>query len=447
MDCSVCCNTLGQKKVTCKYCEYTTCYSCATKYLLETSIQTKCMNCSKVFSRKDLVDTFGNYFVTNRLKKRRENVLFGLETSLLPATQERASHILQIRGLKKQIAQLYDEVDRIKCEIGDLSTEYYDDIYWASRKEIHMRVCSKEYDITVLQDRMNQFAALVNINRGYSRGLATSTSLMIKCIGAECRGFIDCKKGRCELCNTHICRTCHEVLTDEHQCNKATVESVKLIMNDTKNCPKCKSLIHKINGCDQMFCTLCQTPFSWRTGEIVRSGALHNPHYYEYLRRTGGVARELEDIPCGGIPPYREVVRRLSFVVNPPFAVGTIMEAHRVVQHVEHVEIPRFRTRDAIDNLDLRTDYLTNDITLEDFKKEIYKREKAREKKREIQGILVTLVTVCTDIFGDTNYDDIHTKLETIRTITNIACVDVSRVYKCVVPYIDHNWAFINNWK
>jgi hypothetical protein len=123
------------------------------------------------------------------------------------------------------------------------------------------------------------------------------------------------------------------------------------------------------------------------------------------------------------------------------------MEAHRVVQHVEYSEIPRFRTRDTTDNIDLRTDYLTNDITLDEFKKELYKREKAREKKREIQGILVTLVTVCTDIFNDTDYTDIPMKLETIRVLTNEACSEVSRVYKCVVPRIQDNWTFINNWK
>ena len=443
-DCSVCCNTLGQKKVTCKYCEYTTCYSCATKYLLETSIQTKCMNCNKVFSRKDLVDTFGNYFVTNRLKKRRENVLFDLETSLLPATQERASYVLQLRVLKNQLANLVEENMRIKSEIDELFTTYSEE-YWAARKVKHMRSCSKEFDIMVLQHNIAQLAGLIHHRRMKTPG--GSSSLVIKCVGAECRGFIDCKKAKCELCNTHICKNCHEILTDDHQCNKETIESVKLIMNDTKNCPKCKSLIHKINGCDQMFCTLCQTPFSWRTGEVVRGGVLHNPHYYEYLRRTGGVAREIEDIPCGGIPHYREVVNRLSRAPNPPVAVGTIMEAHRLIQHVEHIEIPRFRTHDATDNLDLRTDYLTNDITLEDFKREIYKREKAREKKREIQGILVTLVTVCTDIFGDTDYSDIHTKLETIRILTNEACGEVSRVYKCVVPKIYENWTLLNNWK
>ena len=80
---------------------------------------------------------------------------------------------------------------------------------------------------------------------------------------------------------------------------------MKLLNKDSKSCPKCGTVIHKTSGCAQMWCPDCHTAFDWRTGEIV-TGRIHNPHYIEF-KRKGGTSREHGDIPCGGIPTYREL--------------------------------------------------------------------------------------------------------------------------------------------
>ena len=129
------------------------------------------------------------------------------------------------------------------------------------------------------------------------------------CPGEGCRGFLD-ERWACGVCDLSVCRHCHvgleedEVVAEHHGagagagaecaegkrwhiCNPDQLATAKMLARDTKPCPKCKALISKIDGCDQMWCTQCQTPFSWITGQ-VEEGRVHNPHYYEWMRRTQG---------------------------------------------------------------------------------------------------------------------------------------------------------------
>jgi hypothetical protein len=89
----------------------------------------------------------------------------------------------------------------------------------------------------------------------------------------------------------YSCPDCHElkgVARDDpgHTCDADKVATVRLLAHDSRNCPKCGVTITKLEGCDQMFCTACNTGFSWRTGKIA-DGPIHNPHYFAWLRTQG----------------------------------------------------------------------------------------------------------------------------------------------------------------
>ena len=112
------------------------------------------------------------------------------------------------------------------------------------------------------------------------------------------------------ICKKFGCHKCHEVIgmkkDDPHECDEDTVKTVAAIKTDTRPCPKCHCPIYKISGCDQMWCTQCQTPFSWRTGRIV-NGTIHNPHYHHWMRQNGGGIQQPGARLCGGLPSLQQI--------------------------------------------------------------------------------------------------------------------------------------------
>jgi hypothetical protein len=436
-DCAVCCSS-SKQHVKCVSCDFSSCRKCATKYLLEFSAQTKCMSCNKPYTRKNLVDMFGAHFVNNRMKERRQDILFELERSLLPASQERAFTVAKIEQLGKLRREKHDICMQLMAQTHNITERRGSDEYYNVRKSIMMEFHSINEDINTIDDRVGILNG--RVHRFFDRH-NNGNAVTVKCPYENCRGFVECKTGTCGMCERKICKNCHEICEIGHECKPDVVESIKLIMSDTRNCPSCKALIHKIEGCDQMFCTMCQTPFSWRTGEAVRGGRIHNPHYYEYLMRTGGgVAREIEDIPCGGLPQWRAIqliATQKNLKIDPILPI-----IHMLLTHIEYIEMPRYRVNDVEANIDLRVLYLNNKISLEDFKREIYKREKALEKKREIQTLLATFITVGVDIFSVGDYTDAVERFECFRVISNRASIDISKVYGCVVPIINPEWEY-----
>ena len=127
------------------------------------------------------------------------------------------------------------------------------------------------------------------------------TKFIKACPSPECRGFLS-SQWKCGICQNFTCPDCHEIKGPERDCGHVCDENAKatatLLANDTKSCPNCGTGIYKIEGCDQMWCTECHTAFSWRTGRIENN--IHNPHYYEWMRRNGGeMPLNHNEIQCG----------------------------------------------------------------------------------------------------------------------------------------------------
>jgi hypothetical protein len=228
----------------------------------------------------------------------------------------------------------------------------------------------------------------------------------MKCADDGCRGFLS-SAYKCGTCEKWTCSQCLVVVGTEkdapHTCDPNTVETAKAIKTETRPCPKCGTRIFKIDGCDQMWCVMegCGTAFSWNTGHVV-TGTVHNPHYYEWLRRTGGgVAREVGDIPCGGLPAAYQLINVLRPACIPPKVRELIIETHRNIRELIDMRLRDYPARPAaLANKELDVEYLMNTLTEAEWQRQLELSEARFNRKKEIGQILQTLATAGSDLMN-----------------------------------------------
>lgn len=424
-DCAICCEKLS-KSVVCNFCDFETCSSCARRYLTDTESDPHCMSCKKVWSRDFIDMSFPKTFVNKDLKCHRENILIDREKSLLPSTQPLVERELHKRKYDKIIADLYKR-----------------------RKELHQ-------ELALINSQIQESYTSLYYGPASGSGSEEKAQFVKKCPADDCMGYLS-SQWKCGLCNLWTCPDCHEVKGEtrdcEHTCLKENVESAKLINKETKPCPSCGTRIFKIEGCDQMFCTSCQTPFSWRTGKKVVSGVIHNPHYYEWMRQqnNGQVPRQPGDVPCGGLPSIYTIsnlLRKFRLNNNNP-DIEKLYSIHRATSHIQYTEIPRYEHVEQTQNThsDLRVKYMLKEISEDSWKSTLQKREKKNSKNLEISQILQMFIDTSSDIFRnvvqapamDQIEVDVQT-LESLRKYSNESLDKISKRYACVVPHIFEDW-------
>jgi hypothetical protein len=427
-DCGICCETYNLKnhtKVECQFCDFSSCRECVQRYILSTTNDPHCMNCKNAWNREYVDQHCTKVFRNKQFKTHRETVLVERERCLLPQTQELVVRKKQELNAIKLLEQCREEQRRQRQLQHELENQIY-----------HLRA-----------------------GHAVEPEGAPKKNFVRKCPIGDCRGFLS-DKWKCELCDSQICKKCNEIdQGEEHECDPNNVETVKMLNKDTKPCPACGTMIFKISGCNQMWCPDCHTAFDWASGRI-ETGVIHNPHFYEFQRRTGGgqANRNLGDIPCGGTPSLGEVIRFFRLddanlpnnryygynhrrsIKNESPTETRILNMHLSVIHIQNYEIPQYRTRDP-DNSDLRVKYLMNEITEEIWKKELQKREKAREKARDISNLLTMYSNVGGDYFrqmvvNEVCPDELINVIDELSMYFNDTMEVIHKRYNCVTPYI-----------
>jgi hypothetical protein len=380
--------------------------------MLGSKQEPSCMSCKVAWDRNFLLEQLGKTFMTKDYKVYREELLVEREMGFLQATQPHVEREIRMEKLKEEIAILREKLPKLEKELKELK------IY----------------------------------------GVVDRKKFVRKCPNGDCHGFLSSAL-KCGLCECWVCSDCREIKgfstqeKDSHECNKDIVESVKLLEKDSKPCPKCTSLIFKIEGCDQMYCVECHTAFSWNTLKI-ESGVIHNPHYFEYQRITnGGVApRNPNEIQCGReldnyfvnrlinkLSPVPEMLRRDEQV---------IIEICRQVIHTRFIEQPRFTTENRLySNMQLRIDYMRNKINKDEMKRILQKREKETGKKTEISNVLGMYVSCMTDLFyrlyEENDIVKIKKEMNELAKYANDCFQKISKTYNCKEYRIDNKFYFL----
>lgn len=477
------------------------CKKCAETYLLEDDASMpRCPNpgCRTPWSEDFLSDVMTASFLTGAYKVHRERVLLDMERARLPESQEdavRYRDALLVVKERKPLAQAaygrfsqHPRVQAVKtCEAtyrnllrtkgwkheetqkaysdwlsGDKSLSDLRDILHGEIRVIKDRVYSDAKKIVTSvgkalpQPPEGDEPAAAGAGRPNPKPAVRSEwTFVMKCTQDGCEGFVG-TNWTCGLCSVRYCKDCRDPFVgdehrDAHVCNEEKRLTVAALHKEAKPCPKCAALISKIDGCDQMWCTQCRTAFSWRTGSIEENH-VHNPHYFEWMRRNGGLAPVPQHVQMGAGAPggggggcwtpqqvLNHLIRYPTTTSQPDATLGWV----RMIRHYEW-EARRLRrtvTDEEEERRILRVKRLVNDMDDTAWKVKLQRAEKARHKRLRVCQVLETFTQAGTDVlreFMDARSDQgvLYTQLEDLVVYCNEQMRSIASRYKNEVPYL-----------
>uniref|UniRef100_A0A1I7ZLB5 RBR-type E3 ubiquitin transferase n=1 Tax=Steinernema glaseri TaxID=37863 RepID=A0A1I7ZLB5_9BILA len=150
-------------------------------------------------------------------------------------------------------------------------------------------LCSSEMVETVLKNESVDLRG--QYERFRRRDYVAAHPELRECSGADCDMFIyasidkpyrvtcsKCKTSFCFLCGAdyHVPINCEMLKSWTKKCNDDS-ETAHYLSANTKNCPKCDSLIEKNGGCNHMKCSKCGHDFCWMCALEWKT---HGTEYY-----------------------------------------------------------------------------------------------------------------------------------------------------------------------
>lgn len=468
MDCSVCIepfNKSTRKCIPCPTCNFQVCSTCFETHQTNQSgmFELSCMSCKQPWEDQHVRENVSRALV-KRLSQSTQKRLREEEIAFMPETQMyveygRGVETTKVDEYLQKIRKINDlELALATHEIAPSKTDtkFKSNIKNQQRTLKHntshirlqisrwrngMHLSSAFKDITPEPLYLKEFGS----QQTDVGPIHKEPHVMCPCPVDDCRGFVTRRNHQCGVCGVKVCRHCLNTEDDAHVCKTDNVQSAELILATTKPCPKCASRIHKIEGCDQMWCTNCNTPFSWKTGKEIIGQTIHNPHFYEWTRQNSSrrPLQQAELDNCEGLPEYQHVIRHIDVVfrqitISTNSFVRMVNAVHRKCVHFREVETRdidiRFRT-----NLDVRVKWLQKNITDKQFEKTLLRRHNQRIVRQRTNQVYSLVITLCSDVFHRLlreNENQMHilesymTEFQEIFNYANTCLCKLERIYK-----------------
>ena len=470
--CPICCESYTAQtraNILCNNleCGYSACKQCIRQYLLTTASDPHCMKCKKGWDYRFVVEQLNKNWYDKDYRTHRKKLLLERQLAMLPDTMEAASRKRETRSHTEKIAKLAEDQRQLRKQIKQIEIEKN-----SLRREI---------------DKIKG-------------GQGEKKKFIMACPAENCRGFLSTNY-KCGVCEQYSCSKCVEFIGDHgeiqfHQCDPDQVKTANLIREQTKPCPGCGERISKVEGCDQMWCTICKVAFSWRTGQRD-TGQIHNPHFFEARRQLGLGVRNPGDQVCGGMPywwtievgfnkllvkyetiliekystrdnTFKDMIETLrkQFPGGPRHNIRTspifrlVLNIYRRLVEFERVYLVPTRTQlqTYTDTTELRIQYILNEITKEKLATTLLRNDKLRKKYNDLLHIYETIMAVGIDTFRhleqisqifeegnatEKHLDEIVEKfkiLEEIRKYSNAELQKISQLYSHQVIQLKAMW-------
>lgn len=462
-DCSICMDKFTstvRRAVCCPYCQEYFCVKCVERYFMNTIEDPHCMACRRGWSQSLLQNFCTKTFLTKTYPEYRSTILLNRSKAFLPRYQEIAERHLAAEKFSSLNEPLRKECEILAAEELKLAT---------LRSEIMKKIHKNEYiSYDILNERRdlegNVILRQVNGQRQAEIQESQERKKFIRrCPVEGCNGFLS-SVWKCGICENWSCADCYAVKgldkDAEHICKTDDKATADLIRKNSKPCPNCGELIEKSMGCDQMFCTSCHVPFSWNKGEVIKTGIVHNPHYFEWLQRNGrnpGVGAAAFNAPCGdGLPSFSRILNRIRAFKPRGFSDKEICQMYQICGHIIDVERNRYNFPFPEDDSKNGVDFLMKKINEDEWKLLLKKNEMSRLRQKEIRDVLDAFKNAAIDIWRgieqdlqngtSVNFTEIYEKwckqLNELRRFINEPLLQISKIYNCVVPHICDDWTY-----
>ena len=420
--CAICCDSVGKRLLSCSCvrCGFLMCRACARRVACEYHEDPQCPECHW---RWDILTTkgfIGNAFYNREFRTSRRRRLCLHEEARFAGTMPFVQSERTRRQLKAQLAELWTLIQRGHHEYVPL--------------------------------RMDLMRRMRHVDRAtHPRAPAQNR---VRC--AACGVMTD---GRCAACRIDTCVECgvqREEGGGDHVCDEDVRQTVALMRRECRPCVRCSAPSMRTEGCAVMWCVQCHTFWNWDTMRVIERGVPpHNPDHRAWLMQAPhNRRRELDDVPCGGLPDGGELhaalLREFDIFLSASPHAESIVRAAEAVHHAQRLRHTYPSTWDEEGlNRDLRLAYLIGDIDSDKFSFAVERRHRGVVFKREISELLETFVLAAADVFqvfcapvrGYTCADTMNA-LTTIRGEMNRAMRTVEAQHARRAPQVTEAWVW-----